>query len=160
MQYLGSLTALLDKTAAHAEATKVDPSVFLGMRLSPSMYPLWRQIAESCRHAVLASSKLAGLETPEMPSGEADIPELKKRLAAAIDFIKALKPEQINGSDDREIVIKLPSGNERRFTGQTLLLNFSLPNFYFHVTTAYDVLRHAGVDLAKRDFLGTPIATV
>ena len=100
---------------------------------------------------------MAGLELPTFTNTEASIPELQERIAKTIDFIKGLKPTQIDGTEDKEITIKFPSGNERKFTGQLFLLNFSLPNFYFHYTTAYDILRNCGVELAKRDFIGTPV---
>ena len=97
------------------------------------------------------------MELPSFANTEGSIPELKQRIARTIDFIKGLKPAQIDGSEDKEITIKFPSGAERKFTGQALLLNFSLPNFYFHYTTAYDILRHCGVEVGKRDFMGTPV---
>ena len=145
------------KAAAHAEAKKIDPAVLLDMRLSPDMYPLARQVREATNHAARACGGVAGAEQPTFTNTEANIPELKERIARTIDFIKGLKPAQIDGTEDKEITIKFPSGAERKFTGQTLLLNFSLPNFYFHYTTAYDILRSCGVELAKRDFIGTPV---
>ena len=106
---------------------------------------------------LIACGRLAGIELLAFANTEASIPELNERIAKTIDFIKGLKPAQIDGTEDKDITIKFPSGNERKFTGQVLLLNFSLPNFYFHYTTAYDILRHCGVELAKRDFIGTPV---
>jgi hypothetical protein len=99
---------------------------------------------------------LAGAELLTFPNNEASFPEVKDRIAKTIDFIKSFKPEQINGTEDKEIVVKFTSG-ERKFNGQTFLLNFCLPNFYFHATTAYDILRHCGIELGKRDFMGTPV---
>ena len=93
-----------------------------------------------------------------MPNAEATIPELKDRIAKTIDFLKGLKPAQIDGSEDKEIKITFPSGAVREFTGQSLLLNNSLPNFYFHCTTAYDIVRHCGIEIGKRDFMGTPVS--
>jgi uncharacterized protein len=107
-------------------------------------------------HAISATGRLAGAELITFPNNEASFPEVKDRIAKTIDFIKSLKPEQINGTEDKEIVVKFSSG-ERKFNGQTFLLNFCLPNFYFHATTAYDILRHCGVELGKRDFMGTPV---
>jgi hypothetical protein len=95
---------------------------------------------------------------PSFSDTEATIPELKDRIAKTIDFLKSLKPAQIDGSEDKEIKIKFPSGATREFTGQSLLLTGSLPNFYFHCTTAYDILRHCGIELGKRDFMGTPVS--
>ena len=157
VQFLTSLSAVLDKAAAHAESKKIDPAVLLDMRLSPDMYPLARQVREATNHAARACGGAAGVELPSFASTEASIPELKERIARTIDFIKGLKPAQIDGTEDKEITIKFPSGAERKFPGQALLLNFSLPNFYFHYTTAYDILRHCGVEVGKRDFMGTPV---
>jgi uncharacterized protein len=155
VQFLTSLSATLDKAAAHAEAKKIDPSVLLNTRLFPDMYPLLRQVRAATDHAISACGRLAGVELPTFANTESSIPELKERISRTIEFIKAIKPAQIDGSEDKEITIKFTSG-ERKFTGQSLLLNFCLPNFYFHATTAYDILRGCGVDLGKRDFMGTP----
>jgi uncharacterized protein len=157
VQFLTSLSAVLDKAAAHAEAKKIDPTVLLNSRLYPDMFPLARQMREATNHAASACGRVAGSELPTFTNTEASIPELQERITKTIDFIKGLKPTQIDGTEDKEITIKFPSGNERKFTGQVLLLNFSLPNFYFHYTTAYDILRNCGVELAKRDFIGTPV---
>jgi uncharacterized protein len=157
VQFLTSLSAVLDKAAAHAEAKKIDPAVLLNARLYPDMFPLVRQVREATSHAANACGRLAGAELLTFANTEASIPELQERITKTIDFIKGLKPTQIDGTEDKEITIKFPSGNERKFTGQVLLLNFSLPNFYFHYTTAYDILRNCGVELAKRDFIGTPV---
>ena len=155
-QFLGSLSELLDRAAVHAEARKIDPSVLLNTRLYPNMYSLTRQVGEANRHAVLACALLAGVEPPVFPDSEADIPELKARIARATDFIGGLQPAEINGAGQKEVVFTFRSGSTRKFTGQSLLLTFSVPQFFFHVTTAYDILRHCGVDLVKKDFLGTP----
>src|ERR1700693_2811966 len=157
VQFLTSLSAVLDKAAAHSEAKKIDPAVLLNMRLYPDMHPLVRQVREATNHAAGACGRVAGAELPTFSNAEASIPELKERIARTIDFIKGLKPAQIDGTEDKEITIKFPSGAERKFTGQVLLLNFCLPNFYFHYTTAYDILRHCGVEVGKRDFMGTPV---
>jgi hypothetical protein len=125
-------------------------------RLTPNMYNLTRQVGEAVRHAVLACGLLAGVEPPAFPDTEPDLPELKARIAIAMDFIRDLRPAAINGSGKKEVVFTFRNGSERKFTGQSLLLTFSMPQFIFHVTTAYDILRHSGVDLAKKDFLGTP----
>jgi hypothetical protein len=157
VQFLTSLSAVLDKAVAHAEAKKVDPAVLLNARLYPDMFPLVRQVREATSHAANACGRLAAVELLTFANTEASIRDLKERIAKTIDFIKGLKQTQIDGTEDNEITIKFPSGNERKFTGQVYLLNFSLPNFYFHYTTAYDILRHCGVELAKRDFIGTPV---
>jgi hypothetical protein len=155
IQHLNALSGVLDKAAAHAEQKKVDPSVLLGMRLYPDMYSMGRQVQEACRHPSRVCGMLAEVEGPAVPKKESTIPELKALIAQVADFLKGLKPAQIDGTENKEIKIKGSSG-ERSYTGQSLLLNHSMPNFYFHCTTAYDLLRHAGVDLVKRDFIGTP----
>jgi len=157
VQFLTSLSANLDKAAAFAEARKIDPSVLLGTRLAPDMYPLLRQVRAATDHAVSAGGRLAGAEMPSFANTEATIPELKDRIAKTIAFLKTLKAADIDGTEDREIKITFPSGATREFTGQSLLLGNSLPNFYFHCTTAYDILRHCGIELGKRDFMGTPV---
>jgi uncharacterized protein len=158
VQFLTSLSAPLDKAAAFAEAKKVDPSVLLNTRLAPDMFPLARQVRAATDHAINGCGRLAGAELPSFSNAEATIPELKDRIAKTIDFLKSLQPAQIDGTEGKEIKITFPSGATREFTGQSLLLNNSLPNFYFHCTTAYDILRHCGVDLGKRDFMGTPVS--
>ena len=157
VQFLTSLSAVLDKAAAHAEAKKIDPAVLLNTRLYPDMFPLVRQVRATTDHAIGACGRLAGVDLPSFANTENSIAELKDRIGKAIEFIKSIKPAQIDGSEDKEITMKFASG-ERKFTGQSLLLNFCLPNFYFHATTAYDILRQCGIEVGKRDFMGTPIA--
>ena len=158
VQFLTSLSAVLDKAAAFAEAKKIEPSVLLNTRLAPDMFPLGRQVRAATDHAINACGRLAGAEPPALPNSDATIPELKERIAKTIEFIKGLKPAQIDGSEDKQIKITFPSGAVREFTGQSLLLNNSLPNFYFHCTTAYDIARHCGIEIGKRDFMGTPVS--
>ena len=155
-QFLGSLSDLLDRAAAHAEAQKIDSSILLDARLYPNMYNLTRQVGEANRHAVIACALLAGVDPPALPDIEPDIPDLKARIATAMAFIGSLQPAQINGTAEKEVVFTFRNRSTRNFTGQSLLLTFSVPQFFFHVTTAYDILRHCGVDLVKKDFLGTP----
>jgi hypothetical protein len=123
------------------------------------MYDLSRQVGEANRHVVLAVALIAGVEPPVFPETEPDIAELKARIATVVDFIGSLRPGQLNDAADKEVVFTFRNGNQRTFTGQSLLLSFSVPQFFFHVTTAYDILRHCGVDLAKKDFLGAPNQT-
>ena len=158
VQFLTSLSAVLDKAAAFAEARKIEQSVLLNTRLAPDMFPLVRQVRAATDHAVNAGARLSGTDLPTFSNNEATIGELKDRIAKTIDFLKGLKPAQIDGSEDKEIKITFPSGAVREFTGQSLLLNNSLPNFYFHCTTAYDIARHCGIELGKRDFMGTPVS--
>ena len=154
--FLGSLSDLLDHAAAHAEARKIDPSILLTARLYPNMYNLTRQVGEANRHAVLACALLTGVDPPAFADTEPDIPELQARIAAARNFVKSIQPAQINGTEEKEVVFTFRNGSTRKFTGRSLLLTFSVPQFFFHVTMAYDILRHCGVDIVKRDFLGKP----
>jgi hypothetical protein len=154
--YLGNLSTLLEKAAAYAEARNIDPAVLLNMRLSPTMYNLKQQVGEANRHAIVAGALLAGREPHTFSDTDPDIPELKARIAAAIDFVRGLPRTEIDAAADKEVAFTFKNGSQRSFTGKSLLLTFSVPQFFFHVTTAYDILRHAGVDLAKKDFLGPP----
>ncbi len=156
VQFLTAQSECIDKAVAHIEAKQLDPSFFLNMRLFPDMYPYARQVQQASTHAARCCSALAGTEMPNMPNTEASFAELKARLAKTIDYCKTFKPAQIDGTEDKDITIKL-GANERKFTGQELLQNFILPNFYFHCTTAYDILRHCGVELSKGDFMSTPV---
>ena len=158
LQFLNSLSAVLGKAAEHAEAKKIDPQVLLNFRLYPDMFPLVRQVRAATDHAINACGRLADAETPKFDNNEASISDLQGRIAKTVEFLKGLKPAQIDGTEDKKVTFTFPSGATREFTGQGLLLNFCLPNFYFHATTAYDILRHNGVELAKRDFMGTPVA--
>jgi uncharacterized protein len=155
-QFLGSLSDLLDHAAVYAEVRKIDPAILLAARLYPNMYNLARQVGEANRHAVLACALLAGVEPPVFADTEPDIAELKARIAVALAFVTNLRPDQINGASEKEVAFTFRTGSQRKFTGRSLLLTFSVPQFFFHVTTAYDILRHCGVDIAKKDFLGTP----
>ena len=156
VQFLTALSAVLDKAAAHAEAKKIDPAVLLDTRLTPDMFPLVRQVRAATDHAVNCCGRIAGVELPTFTNTEATIPELKDRIAKAVAFIRSIPASKLDGQEDKEIVIKM-GANERKFTGQTLLLNSALPNFYFHATTAYDILRECGVEVGTRDFMGTPV---
>ena len=154
--YLESLSGLLDRAAAHAESRKLDLAVLLNMRLSPTMYSLKQQVAEANRHATVAGALLAGRTPRIFPDAEPDIAELKARISGAIDFVQGLPSADIDAAADKEVAFTFKNGSQRTFTGKSLLLTFSVPQFFFHVTTAYDILRHAGVDIAKKDFLGPP----
>ena len=154
--YLGNLSGLLDRASAYAKTRNIDPAVLLGMRLYPNMYSLRQQVGEANRHAIACCALLAGHEPPRFGDTETDIDELKLRIATAIDFVQSLPRAAIDAAGDKEVVFTFKSGAQRTFTGRSLLLSFSVPQFFFHVTTAYDILRHAGVDLVKKDFLGPP----
>ena len=159
---LNNLMAILEKSAAHAEARKIDPSILINSRLYPDMLPLARQVQIASDIARRGAARLAGLEAPQMEDTETTFPELIAalaegiaRLQKTIAYLETLTPEQIDGSEEKSI--SLPVGKETiNFEGLSYLLYFILPNVYFHVTTAYNILRHCGVELGKRDFLGNP----
>jgi uncharacterized protein len=150
---LNNLAAILDKAASHAEAKKVDPRALPSERLIIDMLPLSAQIQIACDTAKGAAARLAGMPVPKHEDTESTIAELKARISKTLDFIKTVKPEQLQGAEAREIVLKFPQ-NTLEFTGLSYLTSFVLPNFFFHVTIAYALLRKNGVDLGKRDFLG------
>ncbi|MGY3452693.1 DUF1993 domain-containing protein [Bradyrhizobium sp. USDA 4353] len=153
--YLHNLSGLLDKAAAFAEARGIDPAELLQARLAPDMYNLVRQVCEANRHATIACALLAGRAQPTVAEGDADLAGLKQRIATAIAYISSVPGAAIEEGAARETVFTFRNGATRRFEdGRSMLLTFSLPQFFFHVTTAYDILRHAGVPLAKPDYLG------
>jgi hypothetical protein len=153
LRAMRNLSAILDKGAAHAEAKNFAPEVLINARLAPDMFPLARQVQSVSDAAKGCAARLAGIEVPSYPDTETTFPELQERLAKTVKFLESIEPEQIDGSEEREVVLKMRSG-EMRFTGQAYLLSFVLPNFFFHMTTAYDILRHNGVEIGKMDFLG------
>lgn len=150
---LNNLAAILDKAASYAQSKKVDPKVFPAARLIIDMLPLSSQVQIACDTAKGAAARLAGVDVPKHEDTEATLDELKARVAKTVDFIKTIKREQLQGAEAREIVLQFPQ-TTLKFTGVNYLTNFVLPNFFFHVTTAYALLRKNGVDLGKRDFLG------
>ena len=150
---LGNLAAILEKAASFAAAKKVDQSVLLGYRLAPDMLNFARQVQIATDHAKGASARLAGMEPPSFEDTEASFAELKARIDKAIAFLGTLKPAQVDGSEEREVTLKI-GANTRTYKGQPYLLHHALPNFFFHVTTAYGILRHCGVELGKKDYIG------
>jgi len=152
---LKNLSALLDKAQAHCDAKKIDPLVLTGARLYPDMFAFARQVQVACDTAKGALARLAGVEIPKHEDTEKTFEELKARIAKTVAFIETFKPAQIDGTEDKDYVIKL-GPREVQWKGMQYLLGFALPNFYFHAATAYDILRHNGVELAKRDFIGNP----
>lgn len=150
---LNNLSAILTKAEAHAAAKKIDPSVLLGSRLFPDMFALTRQVQIACDNAKGPVARLAGIEVPTHEDTEQTFAELQARIAKTITFIQSVKPAQIDGSEDKKIVLKA-GPRELNFIGKPYLLGFALPNFYFHVVTAYNILRHNGVDVGKTDYLG------
>jgi len=150
---LRNLSLLLDKAQAHAEGKKIEPSALTAYRLYPDMFPLTRQVQIACDQAKGAVARLAGVDIPKHDDTEQTFAELQARIDKTLKFIESVKPAQIEGADEREIVLKLRAG-DRKFSGLDYLFGFAYPNFYFHVTTAYNILRHNGVELGKKDFVG------
>ncbi len=150
---LSNLMGILDKAAAYAEAKKVDPAALISFRLYPDMFPLSRQVQIAADIAKRGAARLAGVEAPAMEDNETTFAELRDRLSKTIEFLKTFTPEQIDGTEAK--TIELPVGRQTlSMNGQAFLLYFVMPNVYFHVTTAYDILRHCGVEVGKLDYLG------
>jgi len=150
---LNNLSAILDKIAAHAEARKIDPTVFITARLFPDMLPFVKQIQIASDTVKGGAARLSGQEAPKFEDNEASFPELQARIQKTIAYLHGFTPEQIDGSEDKDITLAMRSG-ELHFKGLAYLTSYVLPNLYFHVTTAYAIARSNGVDLGKRDFLG------
>lgn len=150
---LENLSAILTKAAAYAEAKKIDPAVLINARLYPDMFPLSRQVQITTDGVKGCAARLAGIEVPSYPDTETTFPELQARIAKTIAFLQSVKPAQIDGSENRLVTLKV-GGKELTFEGQPYLLTFVIPNFYFHITVAYSILRHNGLDIGKKDFLG------
>ena len=151
---LNALSAVLDKAEAHAVAKKIDPSVLVSWRLIPDMFALARQVQIASDQAKNGSARLAGIEPPRYEDNETTIEQLKERLAKTVAFLKTLDPKAIDTSADREITFPLGPDNKGHMKGSDYLNHFVLPNFYFHLTAAYAILRQCGVEIGKRDFLG------
>ena len=154
VRMLGNIDTWLDKAVAHAEAKKFDPSVYLAARLAPDMLPFTRQIQIASDNAKGCVARLAAVEIPKYEDNEATIDELRQRIRKTIDFMKSVPAEKFEGSDTRDIEVPRRAGEPLRFKGEAYLKHYALPNFFFHVTTAYALLRHYGVDLGKADYLG------
>ncbi len=152
---LGNLSNILDKAQAHVDAKKLDPVTLTTYRLFPDMLPMKSQVQIACDTAKGVVARLAGVEIPVFEDDEKTLSDLKARIAKTIAFIQTMTPGQIDGTEDKEIVIKR-GDKETRYKGMQFLLGHALPNFYFHVTTAYNILRHNGIEIGKRDYLGNP----
>ena len=152
---LGNLSNILDKAQAHVDAKKLDPIILTGYRLFPDMLPLTAQVLIACDTAKGLVGRLAGVEIPVYEDNEKTLAELKARIAKTIAFIQTVSPEQIDGTEEKAIVTKR-GDKETHYKGMQFLLGHALPNFYFHVTTTYNILRHNGVEIGKRDYLGNP----
>ncbi len=153
-QMLGSLSALLKKTEAHASDKKIDPQALLQARLFPDMFPLTQQIQIAADFAKGVTARLAGAEVPSYEDKEQTFSELQARLSKTLAFIDSFKAEQFEGSEEREIVLRPGTPREQKLPGRIYLMHYGMPQFFFHVTTAYAILRHNGVEIGKRDYMG------
>ena len=154
-QLLGALSAVLAKAQAQAEARKIEPVALLQARLAPDMFPLLRQVRVACDFAKSVAGRLAGVDLPVFEDNEQSFDDLQARIATTLAFLNGLTPLQFEGSATREIVTQAGTPKEKRFAGQSYLLNYGLPHFFFHVTTAYNILRHNGMDVGKTDYIGS-----
>lgn len=151
-KHLRALDGIIDKAAAYATARKIAPETLLTARLYPDMFHFTRQVQESCKFAALTAQRLAGVDVAAETDSEKTFEDLKERIARTLAILDAVTPEQMEGSDTKSLAIKV-GPNEMTFSGRDYLLHFALPNFYFHCTTAYDILRHNGLEIGKRDFM-------
>ncbi len=149
---LGNLTAILDKGAQYADAKKFHPEVLLHSRLAPDQFPMIRQIQIACDTAKLACARLTGVEAPVFEDKETTLPEIKERIANTVKYLQSLKPVNFENAKNKQITN--PRWDGKHMMGEDYALEHAIPNFYFHVTTAYAILRHNGVDIGKKDYLG------
>lgn len=154
-QMLGGLSGVLSKAQAHVESRKIEPDALLQARLFPDMFPLLRQVRTACDFAKSVSARLAGVDVPAYDDHEVSFADLQARIDKTLAFINGLDPALFEGSASREIVTQAGTPKEKRFAGTSYLLNYGLPHFFFHVTTAFDILRHSGVELGKKDYIGS-----
>jgi uncharacterized protein len=153
LQLLGNLRKILEKAAAQAATKKFDPAVLVNDRLAPDMLPLARQVQIASDNAKGCAARLAGIEPPKYDDNEATVAQLIERIDKTLAFLKTVKADQIDGSEGRAIVLKFPN-RTFEFKGLQYLVHFAIPNFTFHVVTAYNILRHNGIEIGKQDFLG------
>ena len=154
-QMLGGLSGVLSKAQAHVESRKIEPDALLQARLFPDMFPLLRQVRTACDFAKSVSARLAGVDVPVYDDHEVSFADLQARIDKTLAFINGLDPALFEGSASREIVTQAGTPKEKRFAGTSYLLNYGLPHFFFHVTTAFGILRHSGVELGKKDYIGS-----
>ncbi len=154
-QMLGGLKTVLSKAEANANEKKIDPNAYLQARLFPDMFSLLRQVQVATDFAKSVSARLAGVEVPKTEDTEQTFADLNKRIDSILSFIASLSSAQFDAAASREIVTQAGTPKEKRFTGQSYLLNYGLPHFFFHVTTAYSILRHNGVEVGKKDYIGS-----
>ena len=153
IRMLGNMGRILDKAIAFADTKRIDGNVLAGYRLAPDMLPLSSQIQIACDTAKGCGARLAGVDAPKFEDNEKTLPELRQRVQKTLEFLKTLQAAQIDGSEGKQIVLKFPNSTFE-FTGLNYVLSFAQPNFYFHCTTAYSILRHCGVEIGKMDYLG------
>ncbi|UJP01214.1 MAG: DUF1993 domain-containing protein [Nitrosomonas sp.] len=154
-QLLTSLSAILTKAEAYATGKKIEPAVLLNARLYPDMFPLIRQVQVAADFAKSVSARLAGVEVPAYEDNEQTFADLQARIAKTLVFIESLTPAQFEGSEARDIVLRPGTPKEKKMIGHNYLINYGLPQFFFHVTTAYAILRHNGLEVGKGDFMGS-----
>jgi hypothetical protein len=153
LRTLEALSKILDKAAAHCAAKKIDPATLLSMRLYPDMFTFTRQVQLTCDFAKNTAGRLTG-EPPKFPDEEKSFDELKARIAKTVDYLKSFKAADIEATAGKDVTFPIGPQQTMTLKGDAFLIGFALPNFYFHATTAYDILRHAGLEIGKRDFLG------
>ncbi|MGY6270864.1 DUF1993 domain-containing protein [Achromobacter denitrificans] len=153
-QMLSALSDVLKKAETHATEKNIDPQAYLGARLFPDMFPLSRQVQIASDFARGIASRLAGAEVPSWPDGEASFAGLQALIARTLEHLASFGPERFEQSEAREIVLRPGTPKEKKLSGSAYLLHYGLPQFFFHVTTAYDILRHSGVEIGKRDYMG------
>jgi hypothetical protein len=154
-QMLGGLADVLRMAEAHAEAKKIDPNALLQARLFPDMFNLLRQVQVASDFAKGVAARLAGVDVPKVEDKETSFADLQARITTVLAFMDSLNPSQFADAATREIITQAGTPKEKRFTGQSYLLNYGLPHFFFHTTTAYAILRHNGVEVGKKDYIGT-----
>ena len=152
LQLLGGLKGVIEKGEAHATERKIDAAVLLNWRLTPDMFTLARQVRQASEHA-FGAGRAAGVDVPKLPDIDNSFAEMKSRVDKTIEFLKTLKPAQLDGKEDTTITVTV-GGQPREFKAQNYLFHFAMPDFYFHLTTAYNVLRGVGIEIGKRDFMG------
>jgi len=153
LKMLSNLSAILDKGEAFAAAHNIEPEVLLNWRLTPDMFPFTRQVQIAADFAKGTTARLAGKEVPKYADDEKTFAALKARIAKTVKFVESIAPKDLDGSEGRDITLTV-GGQELHFKGEPYLVHFALPNFYFHATTAYAILRRCGIDIGKRDFIG------
>ena len=154
-QMLGGLSGVLAKADAHAVARNIDPQALLQARLFPDMFPLLRQVQVASDFAKSVSARLAGVEVPKLDDKEQTFAELQARIATVLDFMAGLDVQRFDGAATREIITQAGTPKEKRFSGESYLFNYGLPHFFFHTTAAYALLRHNGVEVGKKDYIGS-----